>query len=190
MLLLPLAALVLPLLAVSWAGGFDDFAWINKPVTFWQSFGTLSAMFFPFGAFLFARCGWNAASARLSRSWPIAPGRVIENDIKERTVALPLPMTVYRLALTYRYEIDGREIEGDTVQFGPKWVPEPRVVQDLSAKYPKGAAVSVHYKSDDPDICVLDTGDDMAWQDKLRIGSLFVLSPAISAFIALVNAMP
>ena len=55
MLFGPVAAFVLPLLVTGLLGGFDDFQLVNKPVTFLQALGTLGAMCFPFGTFLFAR---------------------------------------------------------------------------------------------------------------------------------------
>lgn len=62
----PPAAAVLPPLAVSLLGRFEDFAWINKPVTFLQAFATIGALCFPFGTFFYARSRWNQARARAS----------------------------------------------------------------------------------------------------------------------------
>ena len=51
----PPAVLVL-VLAVTWLpGGFEDFQWIDQPVTFIQALGILAGMCFPLGTFYYAR---------------------------------------------------------------------------------------------------------------------------------------
>ena len=183
----PPAACVLPL-AVSWLfGGFVDFQWINQPVTLLQSFAILGAMCFPFAAFFAARNQWNVSRARASVTWPTAPGMVETSKIERR---LTKNGTLYRLALTYGYRVDGNSYEGDTVEFGPPRVRAEELIEGLAKKYPAGAKVAVHYDPDDPATSVLETSDEMAWQDQWRIWLLVAAPFLISIFVSIKNSLP
>lgn len=183
----PPAVLVLAL-AVPWLlGGFDDFEWINQPVTFIQSLAILGGMCFPLGTFYYARGEWHAARARLSRAWPTVPGVVRSNRVARRATRGP---TLYKLALLYGYEVGGRGFEGDTVQFGPKFVSAKDLIDALAIKYPVGAAVTVHYDPDDPATSVLETSDEMARQNRWQIWCFFGAPFVISIVVAIKNAGP
>src|SRR5882672_10280526 len=84
MILGPLVMLVLPLAVVWPLGGFEDFQWIDRPVTFVQSLAILGTMCFPFGAFFYARSRWNQARAHASRAWPTVRGMVQASKIERR----------------------------------------------------------------------------------------------------------
>ena len=188
MILGPPVALVLPPLLIRLFGGFESFEWIDKPVTFLQSLGILSAMCFPFGTFLYARSGWDQARARASRTWPTVSGLVQSSKIERRLTGLP--MLVYKLALSYSYHVAGNAYEGDTVQFGPKYVKARAMIEALAEKYPPGVAVTVHYDPSDPGTSVIETSDEMARQNRWQIWAYFLLPVLISVIVAIKNSVP
>jgi hypothetical protein len=184
----PPLAFVAPLVLMWLLGGFTDFQMVGKPVNFIQAFGILGAICFPFGVYFLARSQMNAVRAGVSQSWPSVPGIVQSSKIEKRLNGVP--MMIYRLALTYRYDVDGRPYHGDTVQFGPRWAASRRLIEKLAEKYPGGAAVTVHYDPKDPNVAVLETSDAMAGQDWWRIVALLAAPLLISVFVAIKNAGP
>jgi uncharacterized protein DUF3592 len=181
----PALALVLPLAATWLIGGFEDFQWIDQPVTFVQSLGTLGAMCFPFAAFYYARMRWNQARAAASRNWPTVPGVVETSKVERRQGRWA---AFYKLALGYRYEVDGRRYAGDTVQFGPARVTAWELIESLADKYPAGAQVTVHYDPDDPGSSVLETADEMAQQNQWQIWAFCAAPIVLSIVIAIKNS--
>jgi hypothetical protein len=184
----PAAACVLPLLVTGLLGGFDDFQLVNKPVTFLQSLGTLGAMCFPFGTYLYVRRKWNQTRARLSRTWPTVPGKVQSSEIERRVTGLPA--VLWRLALSYGYEVSGIWYQGDAVQFGPKYVSSKELIFEHAKKYAAGTAVAVHYDPDDPATSVLEISDEMARQNSWQIWGYFLAPIVISIVVAIKNAGP
>jgi len=49
-------------------------------------------------------------------------------------------------------------------------------------------AVTVHYNPDAPEIAVLETSDEMAWQNAWQVWVLFVTPIVLSMIAAVVNA--
>jgi uncharacterized protein DUF3592 len=188
MLLGPAAAFVLPLLTIGLLGGFEDFPWINRPVTFLQSLGILGAMCFPFGTFLYSRSKWNQARARLSRTWPTVSGKVQSSEIERRITGLP--MVLWRLALSYSYRVSGIWYRGDAVQFGAKYVSSRELIETQAKKYAPHAAVTVHYDPDDPGTSVIETSDEMARQNSWQIWIYFLAPIVISIVVAIKNSGP
>jgi hypothetical protein len=171
------------MLAIGWLlGAFVDF--FDRPGPFLQAFTIFAATFFPFAAFNAARIRWNEARACASGAWPTVPGKVEWSRI-ERT---PRGHTTYfRLVIDYRYEVGGRDYEGDTVQFGPPRVTGQGLIERLADKYTAGAQVTVHYDPDDPRNAVLETSDAMARQDAWQIWFLLVAPIPYSLLCEIVN---
>ena len=145
-------------------------------------------MCFPCGTFLQARRKWNQARAHESQSWPTAPGEV-ERSVKKTRVT-GLPMKLFALELTYSYRVSGYTHQGNSVQFGAKYVAAEGLIEAQAQKYPAGAAVTVHYDPNDPATSVLETSDEMARQNSFQIWLYFLSPPVISAVVAMKNAVP
>jgi len=182
----PVLACVLPLVAGGWLGAFDDFRWIDRPVTFLQAITILGTMCFPFAAYFAVRRRWNEARARASVAWPTVPGKVERSKVETRQTARS--GTFYRLALVYRYEVGGQDYEGDTVEFGPRFVSDQDFIEDLAAKYPVGTPVTVHYDPDAPGDSVLETSDEMARQNMWQVWLLLGAPIVFSIVAAIVNS--
>jgi hypothetical protein len=183
----PAAALILPLVAIWLFGGYENFEWVDQPITFMQGLGIMVPMFFPFGVFFYAQSRWNMARARASRRWPTVPAVVQADEVEQRQSSF---FVFYKLALHYRYEVGGTSYEGDRVQFGPARVTARELIETLAAKYPPGAQVDIHYDPNDPSTAVLETSDEMAQQNGWRIG-FFLAGPfLLSGVVAIRNALP
>jgi hypothetical protein len=183
----PVIGFVLPLAAVWLLGGYDDFRWDSQPVTFVQGLGILGPMMYPFAAFYYARSRWNQARARASMAWPTVPGVVETSKVEERWSKSG---TFYKLALSYRYDVDGNSYEGDTVEFGPARVTAQELIEGLAQKYPAGQKVTVHYDPDDPATAVLETSDEMARQNQWQIWLFATFPIALSLLAAFLNSLP
>jgi len=180
----PLVALALPLLGGWLLGAFDDFGW-ERPVTFVSAFSILGAIMFPCAAFLYAQDEWYRALAHASRTWPTVHGVVQESKVKSKLTQYG---TLYRLALSYRYEVGRDGYDGDMAEFGPSWVMEKELIEGFAEKYPAGAKVTVHYDPSDPKTSVLEVSDEMARKNSWRIW-IFVAAPfVLSIWAAIANA--
>jgi hypothetical protein len=184
----PIAAGVGMLLLGWLLGAFEDFQLVNKPVDFIQALTILGTMCFPVAVFFEGRRRWNAAQAHASLSWPTVPGKVERSGSERRYGGYGTAF--YRLTLAYRYEVDGQEYEGDKAQFGPPRVTNQELIETLADRYPAGKEVTVHYNPDAPEIAVLETSDEMAWQNAWQVWVLFVAPFVLSMIAAVVNAMP
>ena len=158
----PIAAGV-SMLVLGWLlGAFTDFDAL-RPVDFIEGLTILGTMCFPFAVFFEGRRRWHAAQARASAGRPTVPGKVGRSR-SERTYGM-YGTAFYRLALRYSYEVNGRVYEGDIAQFGPPRVTNQDLIEGLVEKYPAGTDVTVHYNPDAPEIAVIETSDEMAWQN-------------------------
>ena len=88
---------------------------------------------FPCAAFLYAQDEWYRALAHASRTWPTVHGVVQESKGKSKLTQYG---TLYRLALSYRYEVGRDGYDGDMAEFGPSWVREKELIEAFAEKYP------------------------------------------------------
>jgi hypothetical protein len=182
----PAAALLLTLTAIWLLGGYEDFQWVDQPVTFIQGLGVGGSLFFPLSAFCYAQRRWNLARARASRRWPTVRGLVQADTVERRENSFGV---FYKLALSYRYEVDGISYQGDRVQFGPARVTAGELIESLATRYPPGAEVDVHYDPNDPSTAVIETSDEMARQNRWRIWFPIAAPFLLSGIAAIRNAM-
>ena len=112
-------------------------------------------------------------------------GVVQESKVKSKLTQYG---TLYRLALSYRYEVGRDGYDGDMAEFGPSWVREKELIEGFAEKYPAGAKVTVHYDPSDPKTSVLEVSDEMARKNSWRIW-IFVAAPfVLSIWAAIANA--
>jgi hypothetical protein len=181
----PLAALALPLLGGWLFGAFEGFALgSNRAVTPLQAFMMLGAMLFPCAAFLYAQGEWNRAQAHASHGWPTVPGVVQESRIDSKWSQ---HRRLFRLVLSYRYEIGRDGYDGDMAMFGPSWLTSRKSTEALAQKYPVGAKVTVHYDPEDPKTAVLDVSDAIAQENNWRVWLFLGFPFAFTIIVAIVN---
>jgi hypothetical protein len=76
---------------------------------------------------------------------------------------------LYSLAVRYGYQFGGRNYEGETLAFAPRWFSDEARVEQLALKYPANAAVEVRVDPAAPENAVLETSEDLAHQADWRI---------------------
>jgi hypothetical protein len=176
----PVATFAAVLLGVALAGGYDHFQWVGRTVTPLEAFGILGPMLLPVAAFFFARQKYRQAMAEVSRSWPVARGTVQTSEVLDRQTRTG---HMYKLALSYTYEIAGVRYTGDGLAFAPDYWSDLAEVRKLALKYPAGTSIDVHYDPLDPSFAVLETTAEYAGQTTLVIG-LMVVAPVVASLVA------
>ncbi len=136
----------------------------------WAVFGTFT--------FLFGRAlhwglpvDWNA---RASREWPATTAEILSSTVIEQR------RTVFEAAVTYRYHVEGREFSGDRIRFGWEGESTREGQQAVSARFPVGARVPVHYHPADPAVSTLLPGQGDHGSLGLWIGAVLFLLSAVS----------
>ena len=147
---------------------------------FIRGWGAL-AVAFGIGFAVFGALEWDRASA--SVGWPTAEGTVVESRVHHTTrTNRGRTSNSYAPHVTYRYSVDGRELESRRIAFrvSGSSQSEAKAVVD---RYPAGSAVTVHHSPDDPSLACLEPGaDDWQWVP-LAVGAVAVLVGMCIAWI-------
>lgn len=179
----PIAAAVVPLSSTLALGGFKHFQWVGRDVSGLEAWGILGAMLFPVAAYFFAEINCNEAMARLSQCWPTTIGKVLSREVVERQAQYG---RLYRLAVSYTYDVAGRHYHGDTVAFGPNFWTDGDIVPALAQKYKPDAMAEVHNDPANPGVAVLETSEQFASQ-KISIVRVLLAVPFMAPAILLLR---
>jgi hypothetical protein len=100
-----------------------------------------------------------AAKARRSLSWPSAEGVISHSAVLLRTqqTSSPTNAAMYKADVAYRYEVKGRDYSSSQITLMDYSSTAGRA-EDIAARYPDGAGVSVYYNPADPSDSVLEPG--------------------------------
>ncbi len=111
--------------------------------------------------------------------WPTVPGSVTESSIKEHESTGPRggKQTSYEPAVSYTYSVDGKAFTGHQIRFAQLITGNPADARMALGPYPVGAAVTVHYRADSPEISTLEVGGPVhrAWVRALAPGGFGVI---------------
>ena len=120
-----------------------------------------------------------AIAARLeadaSASWPTTSGRVTEATVKEGRESSSMgrganrPYRVYTAHVRYEYAVDGRTYHGDRIGMdvdGSSYRSFAKAAA-VTARYPAGATVTVHYDPGRPQRAVLEVGG--SWGETVAV---------------------
>jgi len=133
----------------------------------------VSVVFFLIGAGL-SWWGWTIVSnARASATWPTAEGRVTSSEIEHSTDSEG--DDDYTPRVSYTYQVNGLSYENFTIKFGETTYSSERTALEILARYPIGAAVTVHYDPSNPDRAVLEAGVSGGSYIVLSVGLIFVV---------------
>lgn len=132
---------------------------------------------------LAARSYWQA---KASADWPQVQAIVVQSEIERNSDSKG--QTRYRPRVSYRYQIEGREILGDRIYFGESSFLLEADAREVVAPYPVGATVTASYDPGDADSAVLEPGRarNLTWL--LVIGLAFGIPGVLVAFLAPRNA--
>ena len=94
-------------------------------------------------------------SAKETRGWPTVGGRITDSSVVERQLGPQIP-TEYSLGLTYEYQWEGKDYEGDHLKRreNPWYKERARVEVDLES-WLQGSVVDVYVNPADPEEAVL-----------------------------------
>ena len=112
------------------------------------------AFFIIFGAGLSWYALREAKRGQESRHWPTTFGIVKKCGVSGHTDEQG---TTYRTTIVYEYEIEGTTLTGDRRSF-LDWCSSKRQAHQIAALYPVGSQVTVYYRPEKPEICVLEPG--------------------------------
>lgn len=95
-----------------------------------------------------------------SANWPEAPGTIVSSSYTSETTSGRRGRTkvIYKPALRYTFEVEGKEYASERMQFSPINSEDPQEIQALVNQLPRDTAVKVRYKPSDPSIAVLIPG--------------------------------
>ena len=100
----------------------------------------------------------NERTAQQSRSWPTAPGRIIESRLIESTSTDSdgMTSTTYRPTIRYSYEVGGKNYQGDRLNRGMSMAYDAGTAR-IMARYPMDGTVTVYYNPASPAELALET---------------------------------
>jgi hypothetical protein len=101
-------------------------------------------------------------SGRASKTWPATKGTILESYLKHKTFTLRLIGTGgtgrnYVPYIQYKYEVNGRVFQSDSINTAPGWWVPPGISHRL-AKYPQDKTVDVYYNPQSPEKAFLEPG--------------------------------
>ncbi len=122
--------------------------------------------------------GWlGLARARASTGWPTAPGTVVASSVERRESRGSNGINVtYHAGIHYEFQVDGATFNGDRVAYGDYGSSSPSHARGIVNRYPKGRAVTVHYKPGSPEECLLEPGVKGQTLVLPGIGLIFLLA--------------
>jgi uncharacterized protein DUF3592 len=107
-----------------------------------------------------------------SARWPMVKGRVTASEFQEGPLeGRYIRTTTGRAAVTYQYELNGRELTGDRIFVGDEEFGSAYQAQKRTRHYYPGVAVDVFYDPADPSLTVLETGLTWSHSWKFFLGA-------------------
>ena len=118
-----------------------------------------------------------------SLEWPEAPGEILTSGVRSESSSSSgsRSSTTYHAAVGYRYEVDGRWLEGDRISYGEYGTGEYDRAASIAAQYPVGARVTVYFRPEDASECVLEPGGHGVPWFFLGLGLVFTLTGVLMA---------
>ncbi|BBO76640.1 hypothetical protein DSCW_40570 [Desulfosarcina widdelii] len=130
---------------------------------------------FAAGIVLMAWGVYEIKGSRESGNWPSTQGTITSSGVSKRTTrdSNHRNRTTYTPKVNFQYQVDGRQYTSSRIAFGTgdtggseKWA------RKVVNKYPVGKTVTVHYKPQDPQYGVLESG--ITWRS-----IIFLLAGAV-----------
>lgn len=122
------------------------------------------------------------AEARASRSWPAVDGVVIHSEVIGKLETRSrggkrggsYQHQAYVADITYHYNMAGVTYHGSRIGVSDGSHTRHAAAMNAAARYPKGAKVTVRYRQDKPDVCLLEPGASTKTWATLLFGAIFL----------------
>jgi hypothetical protein len=100
--------------------------------------------------------------AQASTGWPAVEGTVVSSSVESGRSSGGRTGRgggrIYRSDILYEFSVDGTTFNGDRVSYGHINSSNPNRARGVVDRYHPGASVTVYYRPDDPQQCVLEPG--------------------------------
>src|SRR5262249_42290330 len=107
------------------------------------------------------------AETRAAARWPSVPGTVLSSRAESRRELTHTgggtTATVWSPLVEYSYQVGVQSYHGSRVAFGPEVAGGRELADAVVARYPTGAAVTVHYDPANPGHATLETTLGHKW---------------------------
>lgn len=114
---------------------------------------SLFFFYLAFDGIVFALMLYQVFASSVTRSWPTTTGRVLASKVSQKNNDVKYGPTP---DVTYAYEIDGKKYKGKTILRGGISSRGRKYSQEVVARYPKGAEVTVYYNPQNPSEACLE----------------------------------
>ena len=98
------------------------------------------------------------------------PGKVVSSKVAQSRSNKQ--KTRFRAGVVYKYTVDGREFQSDTISFGMEST-SSKAAYRIRNRYPKGKEVMVSYNPESPETAVLEPGATWTSYGVLGVGLAF-----------------
>jgi len=121
--------------------------------------------------------------ASASLNWPTTQGIVLESTVERHHTTTRKWKTrkTYHAKIFYEFSVKGVTFKGSSISSGDYDSNNPSHAEQIVNEYPKGKYVTVHYKPDNPEKCVLESGLKTTAWTPLLIGIIFTILGGIIA---------
>jgi hypothetical protein len=94
-----------------------------------------------------------------SAAWPVAQGTVLDSRVAETTISKGKSrVRAFEAVVEYEYSVDGENFSKNLVHFCYSPHQTRRYAEEIVARYPQGAAVTVRHHPAGPGLAVLEAG--------------------------------
>jgi hypothetical protein len=101
---------------------------------------------------------------RQAQGWPTVAGRVVKSEVEEfRDRTGGSSSLSYRAAVEFAYQVRGRDYRSNQIKLGVAVSGTKAAAEKVTAKYPAGSAVTVHYDPDNPGTAALENPTGLTW---------------------------
>lgn len=124
----------------------------------------LSVYVATFGLFALMFFIANRRYLKQAQSWPSVRGKIVASRVEEfQSRGEDTTTTMYRPAIEYAYSVRGRDYRGAQIKLGLAVEGTQTYASGVTAKYPEGADVEVHYDPANPGNAALENPAGASW---------------------------
>jgi hypothetical protein len=101
---------------------------------------------------------------REAQGWPTVTGTIVKSEVEEfRDRTGGSSSLSYRAAVEYSYQVRGHTYRSNQIKLDVTVSGTKAAAEKVTAKYPAGSAVTVHYDPDNPGTAALEKATGMTW---------------------------
>lgn len=120
----------------------------------------------------------NVLAATRTRRWPRVAGTVLSSQVELKLGPPPREATLFKARVTYRYTVEGAELQGSQITFDEVETELRSAAEELVSRYRVGTTVQVSHDPADPSKAVLEPGVSGPW----------VLAPTVGVSLLMLGA--